>query len=322
MTRHLPKWAPLMAEETQHLDAALKAWGLERAHVQLVATRENKVYRVEQAGQTWALKEHRPGLRSRAQLTSELGLLAYLASNGLKVPQPVPAADGSLLVNLDRGTFSLCQWMAGQALSDMAFATYDLAMAERLGECVAGFHSLSESWQPPKGFDRPDWTIEGLVGERPVWGRFWDCAFLTTEEQKLLGQARARARELLETLELKPMLIHADLMFENLLVDQDEICLIDFDDSAWGYAPFDLATVLNRFERESLDERGAQAFLQAYARAGGAPLDPQTRVLFQALRAFTYVGWIADKLDEPGGRERLTRFVEVARDHGLRLLGI
>ena len=43
-------------------------------------------------------------------------------------------------------------------------------------------------------------------------------------------------------------------------------------------------------------------------------VDPGRLDLFLLLRALTYVGWIIDRLDEPGGAERSRRCIAAALD--------
>ena len=68
------------------LAQALAIWGLQDFPATLVAARENLVYRID-APQPLALRLHRRGMRSTAQLLSELEWMAALAERGLSVPR-------------------------------------------------------------------------------------------------------------------------------------------------------------------------------------------------------------------------------------------
>ena len=59
----------------------LAAWGLAGAPCRLVAQRENRVYRVETPDGARALRLHRAGYRSPAELKSELDWMAALADS-------------------------------------------------------------------------------------------------------------------------------------------------------------------------------------------------------------------------------------------------
>src|SRR6185437_11237099 len=83
---------------------------------------------------------------------------------------------------------------------------------------------------PPPGFHRHAWNTTGLMGEQPLWGRFWELEALQPEERRLLERTRGA--------------IAADLVPENLLVDDGRLCVIDFDDAGFGWHLFELATSL------------------------------------------------------------------------------
>ncbi len=68
----------------------------------------------------------------------------------------------------------------------------------------------------PADFTRPRWDHDGLVGEAPFWGRFWDHPAATPDQRDVLLAARAALAEFL-TGEVQP--IHADVLRENVLVN-------------------------------------------------------------------------------------------------------
>ena len=44
--------------------------------------------------------------------------------------------------------------------------------------------------QPSPELDRPHWTAEELLGDAPLWGRFWEHEALTNAEADLLHAFR------------------------------------------------------------------------------------------------------------------------------------
>ena len=50
---------------------------------------------------------------------------------------------------------------------------------------------MPSGWQRPTGFRRHAWDAAGLIGEQPLWGRFWELAALTPGQKDLLDRARA-----------------------------------------------------------------------------------------------------------------------------------
>ncbi|MBN8194820.1 hypothetical protein JI667_22230, partial [Bacillus sp. NTK074B] len=57
------------------VDRALGLWGMDGADHRLFAARENEVHQVRHAGATYALRVHRAGYRTDAELQSELEMM-------------------------------------------------------------------------------------------------------------------------------------------------------------------------------------------------------------------------------------------------------
>jgi Ser/Thr protein kinase RdoA (MazF antagonist) len=295
------------------LAQALPLWGLQSYAATLVAARENLVYRIE-APQPLALRLHRRGLRSKAQLLSELEWMAALAQRGLSVARPHPALDGALCHEVGGQIVDVLGWLDGvpMCLGGTLNPLVDGVPAyHALGQAMAQLHLKSDDWAPPPHFDRPSWDAQGLLGEDPLWGRFWENPLLTPAQSALLIQARHHAIARLSALHGADYgLIHADLVQENVLIGPGGPHLIDFDDGGFGYRLFDIATVLNFILREAKPAPLQDAFVQGYLAT--RPIDLSALPLFQALRAFSYVGWIVPRLSEDGAQARQDRFVTLA----------
>lgn len=296
---------------------AAARWGLGHARLQFVAGRENQVYRltVASAGH-YALRIKRPGYRSSIELESELQWMAALAQAGLLVPRPVSSLAGRLLEEVNGHQVDLLTWLPGQTLG--AALQEDPApdidgLFHALGRQMAQLHDASDAWAPPANFSRVRWDAEGLLGEAPVWGRFWEHPALSADDRDLFEHFRSAARRDLDRLQgrLDFGLIHADLVRENVLLHGERIGLLDFDDGGWGYRAFDLATTLLKFTGSPDHPMLRAALLRGYREV--RPLDTDTLDLFLALRAVTYVGWVVPRLGEDGARERSDRYVATAR---------
>ncbi len=278
---------------------------------ELFMQRENVVYRVDTTLGPHALRLHRPGYHSDAALRSELDLMAMLAGQGVLVPRPMPSVNGDLLVAAGDRHASLLSWLpgspmgrSGQPLGLMGAARTDLFAA--IGAQMARLHRLTDIWTPPPGFTRPAWDRDGLVGEAPFWGRFWDGA-------PELVAVRDRARALLDGAAGADFgLIHADLVNENVLVDGDRVHFIDFDDCGYGYRLFDLATTLYKAVGEPDFADLQTALLRGYASQRALP-DLTLLPLFILLRSLTYLGWIAARAHEPGMAAKAGRYRTIAR---------
>ena len=318
---------------TERAMGALAHWGLPDQVPELLKYRENAVFKVHLGdGRPAALRLHRPAYHSPAALASELVFMAGLHEKGIAVPLPIAAADGSLLVALPSSQAAgpnyadLIDWMEGEPLGDAGFplprAGRDLPMLfHGIGREMARLHDAADAMVQPVGFERPAWDVEGLLGEAPFWGRFWDCPSIASVERDDLARLRDRLLPLLFALapDLDYGLIHADLVRENVFVANGAVAFIDFDDCGFGFRLFDLATALlrNRNERDYPQLRAA--LLDGYlAVRGQAAADLRHLPLFLLLRALTYIGWAAARPELPDNSARLRRYLgdieELARD--------
>jgi Ser/Thr protein kinase RdoA (MazF antagonist) len=300
----------------REITAALEPWGLQDAGVSFVAGRENRVFRVQAPDGEFALRLKRPGYRSDAELLSELQWLEAMSRAGLRVPAPVPSRAGELLEVVDGQRVDLLTWLPGRPLGT---SREPLALAEpeavfhRLGRETARLHLACDAWVRPATFSRCAWDIDGLLGENPLWGRFWENPTLDGPTRRLFEDFRAAAAQTL--LQRAPALdyglIHADLVRENVALDGERIGMLDFDDAGFGFRLFDLATTLLKNLAEPNHRSLKAALLAGYARE--RTIDLELLELFIVLRALTYVGWIVPRMQEDGSEARNRRFIESAR---------
>lgn len=296
--------------------ASLEIWGLTGAECDFIAGRENRVYRIKSSRGDYALRIKRPGYRSRAELVSELQWMAAMEAAGLHVPRPLASKTGYLLECVDAFFVDVVSWLPGVP---MGKTRQPLAFDNRtgvfraIGAEMAAMHWACDAWSLPDGFTRCRWDLEGLLGETPLWGRFWENPTLSDEDRRLFIRFREVAAERMASFagSLDYGLVHADLVRENVLLDGKTIKLIDFDDGGFGYRLFDIATVLFKsMDEPDFDELRA-ALTEGYVERRS--LDLAGLDLFIAIRALTYVGWIVPRIHEPGGVLRNERFVADAR---------
>lgn len=304
---------------------AIRAWNLPEQEPELLKYRENAVFKVYLAdGAKAALRLHRPGYHSEAALRSELEWMDELRRHGLDVPQPIAAASGQFLVDLggESPMFAdLIGWVDGRQIGETG-KPLDYHEAEvgriyrALGVAMAEMHSISDRWTPPKSFTRSAWDRDGLLGETPLWGNFWNCPGIRTEDAAFLRALRARLLSRLKAVadSLDYGLIHADLVRENVLVDGDRVALIDFDDCGYGFRLFDIATTLLRNRRERHYEIIQTSLIGGY-RSRRSLRDEELKhlPLFLLLRSLTYIGWAGTRRELPDVKERLARYVADAR---------
>ena len=287
------------------LAAARLRLGLGEAPITLIAARENRVFRVDLPHGPAALRLHRRGYRTIAELRSELQWMAMLADHAIPVPAPIPAADGTRLLFHDGIAIDMLTWLDGTPLSAAAPSEQTYF---NLGDLIARMHICADAWTPPPDFTRPTWDI---VGDTPTWGRYWENPALSPDETRVFSQFRDHTTTALKQLATADTgLIHADLVPDNVLLHAGQLQPIDFDDGGFGHRLFDLATVTFRSRRTGPTGALARATIAGYQ--SRRPIDIDMLPLFEALRACTYVGWNITRMKEDGGTTRNTRFITAA----------
>ncbi|MDT4818078.1 Homoserine kinase [compost metagenome] len=306
---------------------ALQQWDGEFVRVELVKYRENAVFCATRAdGQRSALRIHRDGYHSEEALRSELIWMDALAAGGIGVPQIIRTRDGEHLAQVrceelgEARYVDMLGWLAGSSIGSAEHGlevNADVAtLFAEAGAVAARIHLRSAQWQQPNAFSRHAWDEEGLIGQQPFWGRFWELDLLDTEQRDLLQATRQAARTDLRrygrTLENFGM-IHADLVPENLLLEDARLHLIDFDDAGFGWHMFELATALYFCLDDPRYADIEAALLEGYdAVKPLTPVDRATLPLFLALRGLTYLGWVHTRRESRTAEELAPLLIERA----------
>ena len=291
----------------------------------LLKLRENAVFSMDLRGARTALRLHRRGYQTAQAIRSELWWMTALADAGLCVPRPVPTLSGDPLAALPDGTLaSALTWIDGVPLGEGGVPlpqppAEQARLHHALGQSLARLHDATDRLTLPPGFIRPSWDRDGLVGETPFWGRFWDHPGATPDDRALLRRTRDTARNLLGEYVSVPAdqgLIHADVLRENVLIDGTKAALIDFDDCGFGFRLYDLGTALSQCLSEPALPDIAAAFTDGYASI--RPLSARDRAMLPwmtLLRCTASVGWMVPRLppDDPRHRTYIARATWAAR---------
>lgn len=293
---------------------ALSFFALKPVEVSLLALSENVTFKVvDGTGDLYALRLHRPAYHTLEELESEKLWTKALAEAGISLPETIATRDGRdyACAEIDlQGEVrwaSLSRWVAGEPLITRIDENPDLQL-NRLGALVATMNRQSSAWLPPAGFRRPTLDADGLMGPQPVWGRFWERGDLTASERLLLLETRDRLHGLLTRYgkdRSKFGVIHADLHPGNILVEDDRLTAIDFDDVAHGWYLYDLAVALYEFQKHGDFPALRDACLAGYRRV--RPLSAEEVAMlpvFLLVRGMAEIGWLADRPENATASER------------------
>jgi Ser/Thr protein kinase RdoA (MazF antagonist) len=306
--------------ETQYLPIALealKAFPIELEDIQAICRSENVTFRViPRDSQThYALRLHRPGYNSLAEMNSERQWVRALKDSGLAVPESLATTNGDHFYPVhieatgEQCLSGMTTWLEGDPLNEYLEECTELKARQRIyrqiGVMTAKSHNQSTGWQAPPGFQRRKLDAEGLVGETPHWGQFWEHAMLSRSERNLLQRARQKIHAALGHLGMESStfsLIHADLNSDNIIYNNGKLAMIDFDDSAYGWHMYDIATTL--FEQRNHPDFASlhAALIDGYKEH--RQLDESTLNtldLFLLIRGLALIGWFHQRPehDEP-----------------------
>jgi len=315
---------------------ALTHWDLLGSEVSLIKFRENAVYKISTPeGRRYAMRIHRHGYHSDAALRSELEWMAALQRMGIPVPEVIPATDGRLLVRestraiVEPRNIDLFAWINGDPLGSVEEGLGDNVeqisqLYSELGRVAGRLHNQANQWALPEGFERHAWDTEGLVGESPFWGRFWDLELLDESQKQLMRRVRDAISEELNNYDRSPQrygLIHADFVPENLMTDNGNVRLIDFDDAGFGWHMFELATALYFIQEERCYPVARQALIDGYRKERPLSNEDLERLeLFLTARGCTYLGWIRSRQETDTAKEFAPDLIRRACEQAERFL--
>jgi len=305
--------------ESRYTPAALKAlesFPVEAENVELIALSENVTFRVSvrNSDTDYVLRLHRPGYNSIEELESERIWARALQAAGIPVQESLLTCQGQHFALIDipgadeQRYAGMTTWLEGRPLSDYLASSSDRAERERLfrriGEIAAAIHNQSTRWQAAPGFTRRRLDLDGLLGEAPLWGRFWEHAGLTQGEQALLLRARESVRDTLSAYGERPdnfSLIHADLHPENIVYNGEDLALIDFDDSAYGWHMYEIASALIEDRLTADFEALSTALTDGYREHRPlARRDVEMLPAFLLIRGMALIGWFHQRPEHAG----------------------
>jgi Ser/Thr protein kinase RdoA (MazF antagonist) len=230
---------------------ALDQYDIDVANLRLEGVYTNTLFRVRPAaGHPCVLRVCRPGWRTATDLRSEaLWLQALCRDTDIGAPEPLPARDGTLVVQASAPGVPeprhclLMTWIPGPLLA----TALSEANLFQMGVLFARLHAHGAAFVPAPGFterrmDRvyargePDVLFDDASRDaftphtRTVLERTWH----------LVHAAFARLYSDRSGLQV----IHHDLHHENIKLDRGRLRPFDFEDTAWGYPVQDIAMAM------------------------------------------------------------------------------
>lgn len=290
---------------------ALRAFPIDVETLELISVSENVCFRVIDRSDraAYVLRLHRPWYHTLEELNAERMWIRALGRAGVDVPLPLTTRDGreyaavSIPATGERRNVGVAHWTDGELLGELLRQNEDVGAIEgyfaQLGAIVAAMHNQASSWQVPASFARHALDIDGLMGDAPFWGPFWEHPALTSAERQLVIQTRDRIRGALHRYGQRSAtfsLIHADMHPFNLLVHGESLTVIDFDDAGFGWHQYDIAVALIAYRTKPYFRAIEAAFLRGYRTVRGITDAALALVpMFMLIRGLATIGWILQR---------------------------
>jgi len=285
---------------------ALERWEIQAEDIKLIRRGENVVFKVNTGKDDIALRIHRPGYHTLDELIAEHTWTTALQQSGLDVPTALQSSQGDFYLEI-QDTLSQCQcysgiveWIDGEILGDiLSRESGKFSLIEgmrRLGNIAASIHNQAAHWKIPASFTRQSLDAEGLMGEEPFWGPFWELPELSPQQQQQFVKLRQKLYERLNDYGKDPQhysMIHADLNATNIMVQGDHLFVFDFDDAGFGWHMYELAVALYSL-LEHADYAAAQTSLfEGYRELRDLPeSDLAYLPVFMLVRSLASLGWV------------------------------
>ncbi|MCO4784015.1 MAG: phosphotransferase [Candidatus Cloacimonetes bacterium] len=241
--------------------------GILKDDLKPLGTSEAFVYGYPKQNPTDIIRLTHSSHRSVSDMEAEARFILYLKSNGIQTMSSKYLRDGSLAseISCEKGSFILSRYSfeKGEFTELGLSKEKDLELAYKWGVLFAKLHQASIALKEP-------------IHRSTIFERVWIDASLFVSNKEILSQGK-KALEWLKSLKKTKEnfgLIHGDLHTGNFLLDEDqEIVMLDFDDSLYHFFVDDLAVVVNSYRKANqldanwdlINDEFTQALFKAYS---------------------------------------------------------
>lgn len=234
---------------------ALKCYQLAITRVSLVTNDMNGIFRVDtKSGEKYILRVTLPeGGHTLDHMIAEMDWLAALANEtDLRVPRPVAAMDGSLVVEAQAPGVPeprfcvIFSWVPGKDLVD---DMTDVNIAN-LGGLMAKLHAHAQAYNPPDGLSLLQFDRVFPFPEPVVLFHAEYASLFKPQRREIYERVVAWTQESIDRLKKSGesmRVLHGDLHQWNVRIYRGVLSPIDFEDLMLGWPVQDIATTLYYF---------------------------------------------------------------------------
>lgn len=213
---------------------------------------------------------------------------------------------------------SIFTYLSGVPLEDIPLREQPIWF-ERLGEVTALFHQQTKDWKESSELPRFRWNYDTMIGEKAIWGD-WRSVCAAEEaalSKKSMDRLYCADRMIYEKLQVYGItenrygLIHGDLRGANLLIENNRLGIIDFDDCGYGWYMQDLAAAISFMETEEIIPELIQAWITGYRRqAVLTQADLDMIPTFIMMRRMQLLAWVHSRANAVSAIAHREQFLE------------
>ena len=225
------------------LAQCIEHWGLVPESTELIRDGVNHVFGAEtEAGDRVIVRIGDGSIREPGEVEGELIWLDHLIQHGCVVTIPIRSRNGEFLesIELDAGVFHVCCFKRfnGRQIDPSTDPLWNDQLFWKLGREIGRIHRVSDGFHLPAGQDRKPW---------------YECNLSQIPDPLPAGfdpQLRDPMQEFTDEMRRRPMkprhygLVHRDVHAGNILVENGEVQIIDFDLGCYGWRVMDFAVLL------------------------------------------------------------------------------
>jgi len=225
----------------------LEKYGISDAEVECINFEFNATFSVStQSGQKYALRLNINSTRVVSNIQAETQWVRALARiPSINVPAPIAALDDQFVVSAhhddsDQMIYGVMySWLEGEEIGDEP----TLGQLHTVGRAIAQLHESSSHFTLTDGAELPTfndffWGTEDYL--------FSSKSLLIPKDRQLIEQARDLIMQFTDELYASSALhiIHADFHGWNLMWNEEQLYIFDFDDCGFGLEAQDIAVAL------------------------------------------------------------------------------
>jgi Ser/Thr protein kinase RdoA (MazF antagonist) len=248
------RWRSRIAERI------LEHWEHDPGSAQFFRSSTNFVYVFRKGGERFFLRFAESAERTGAEISAEIALLGFLASQGMRVSTPIASKNGRCVetVETDLGTFHAVVFAQLQG-AQVALEELGTAQFEVWGATLGKLHALMHLYQNPR------------LSARRRWSDHLTMARISLPKEEPMVQAEFD--HLTSWLSELPVtatnygLVHGDFELDNLFWQDDTIAMLDFDDCSYCWYVADVACALRDLFETGVDlsHPSFRAFIRGYS---------------------------------------------------------